>query len=76
MRNDLFRGLGLLSDPYVPRGPVRPTVVFEQITKDKNFYQAYFQESGKVERELEEDIHRTMLGVLYGGSVMLQRSSA
>jgi pimeloyl-ACP methyl ester carboxylesterase len=68
MRNDLFRGLGLLSDPYVPRGPVRPTVVFEQITKDKNFYQAYFQEPGKVERELEEDVHRTMLGVLYGGS--------
>ena len=58
----------LLSDPYVPRGPVRPTVVFEQITKDKNFYQAYFQEPGKVERELEEDVHRTMLGVLYGGS--------
>jgi pimeloyl-ACP methyl ester carboxylesterase len=33
MRPDLFRGLGLLEDPYMPRGPVRPAVLFEQITR-------------------------------------------
>jgi pimeloyl-ACP methyl ester carboxylesterase len=68
MRPDMFRGLGLLSVPYSPRGPVRPAVLFKMITREKNFYQDYFQEPGKVEKELEEDVRRTMLAVLYGAS--------
>jgi pimeloyl-ACP methyl ester carboxylesterase len=68
MRTDMFRGLGLLSVPYSPRSPVRPAVVFKMITKDKNFYQEYFQEPGKVEKELEEDIRKSMLGILYSAS--------
>ncbi len=68
LRTDMFRGLGLLSVPYSPRGPVRPAVIFKMITREKNFYQDYFQEPGKVEKELEEDVRRTMLAVLYGAS--------
>jgi pimeloyl-ACP methyl ester carboxylesterase len=68
IRTDMFRGLGLLSVPYSPRGPVRPAVMFKAFTQEKNFYQDYFQEPGKVEKELEADVHRTMLGVLYSAS--------
>ena len=68
IRTDMFRGLGLLSVPYSPRPPIRPAVMFKAYTQNKNFYQDYFQEPGKVEKELEADAHRTMLGVLYCGS--------
>lgn len=68
LRTDMFRGLGLLSVPYMQRSPVRPAVMFKAITRDKNFYQEYFQEPGKVEKELEEDVHKTMLGALYCAS--------
>ena len=68
LRTDMFRGLGLLSVPYSPRMPVRPAVMFKMITQQKNFYQDYFQEPGKVEQELETDVHRTMLAALYCAS--------
>jgi pimeloyl-ACP methyl ester carboxylesterase len=68
LRTDMFRGLGLLSVPYSPRMAVRPAVMFKAITRDKNFYQEYFQEPGKVEKELEADVHKTMLGALYSAS--------
>jgi pimeloyl-ACP methyl ester carboxylesterase len=68
MRTDMFRGLGLLSVPYMARSPVRPAVMFKAITQQKNFYQEYFQEPGKVEKELEADVRKTMLGALYCAS--------
>jgi len=68
MRTDMFRGLALLSVPYMPRAPVRPAVMFKAITQQKNFYQDYFQEPGKVEKELEADVGKTMLGILYCAS--------
>jgi epoxide hydrolase A/B len=68
LRPDLFRGLALLSVPFNARGSMRPAVRFAEITQQMNFYQAYFQEPGKVERELEEDVRRTVLGLLYGAS--------
>jgi pimeloyl-ACP methyl ester carboxylesterase len=68
IRADMFRGLGLLSVPYMPRYPVRPAVMFKAITQATNFYQDYFQEPGKVEEELEADVRRTMLSVLYTAS--------
>lgn len=68
LRPDMFRALALLSVPYIPRSPVRPAVRFEMITREKNFYQDYFQEPGKVEKELEEDVRKTMLGFLYSAS--------
>ncbi len=68
IRTDMFRGLGLLSVAYGRRGPVRPAEYFKAITQHKNFYQDYFQEPGRVEKELEADVRRSMLGILYGGS--------
>jgi len=68
IRTDMFRGLGLLSVPYMPRSPVRPATYFKAITQHKNFYQDYFQEPGKVEKELEADVRRSMLGALYCAS--------
>jgi pimeloyl-ACP methyl ester carboxylesterase len=68
IRTDMFRGLGLLSVPYMPRSPIRPEEYFKAITQHKNFYQDYFQEPGKVEKELEADVHRSMLSVLYTAS--------
>ncbi len=68
IRTDMFRGLGLLSVPYRPRSPLPPAEYFKAITQHKNFYQDYFQEPGKVEKELEADVHRTMLSILYTGS--------
>jgi pimeloyl-ACP methyl ester carboxylesterase len=67
LRPDLFRALALLSVPFLPRGPVRPAVRFAQITQQTHFYQDYFQEPGRVERELEEDVRGTMLGLLNEG---------
>lgn len=38
---------------------------FESVTRDLEFYQAYFQQPGRVEAELEQDIRRSLLGILY-----------
>jgi pimeloyl-ACP methyl ester carboxylesterase len=37
----------------------------KQIAGEKQFYQLYFQEPGKAERELEADVRKTMLTALY-----------
>jgi pimeloyl-ACP methyl ester carboxylesterase len=68
LRADMFRGLGLLSVPYIARAPIGPAAYYKAITRDKNFYQDYFQEPGRVEKELEADVHRSMLSILYTGS--------
>lgn len=53
LRPDMFRALGLLSVPYLPRQKLRPAVRFEIATQERHFYQHYFQRRGHVERELE-----------------------
>jgi pimeloyl-ACP methyl ester carboxylesterase len=68
LRPDLFRAVALLSVPYLPRSSVRPSLALSAMAGDKNFYQLYFQEPGKVERELEEDPRRTMAMMLYSAS--------
>jgi pimeloyl-ACP methyl ester carboxylesterase len=68
LRPDMFRALGLLSVPYLPRRRVRPAARFHMATQEKHFYQDYFQQPGHVEKELEEDVRRTLLGVLYTAS--------
>ena len=65
LRPDLFRALALLSVPYLPRGRIRPAVHLQTSAVDKHFYQEYFQQPGRVERELEEDIRRSLLGIYY-----------
>ena len=68
LRPDLFRAVALLSVPYLPRSSVRPSLALGAMAGEKNFYQLYFQEPGKVERELEEDARRTMAMLLYSAS--------
>jgi pimeloyl-ACP methyl ester carboxylesterase len=68
LRSDMFRGVALLSVPYIPRAAVRPAEMFRIIAQQQNFYQDYFQQPGKVEKELEEDVRKTMLGTLYSAS--------
>lgn len=78
LRPDLFPVLGLLSVPYMPRRPVSPSVRFAQITQERHFYQAYFQAPGRIERELQEDIRRSLLGIFYtaSGDAVLNGQSA
>ena len=68
VRPDIFRAVVLLSVPYIPRGSIRPTIGMKAMAGDRNFYQLYFQEPGRVEKELEEDVRRSMMMILYGAS--------
>jgi len=69
LRPDIFRACALLSVPYMPRGPIRPSIGWKALEgTDKNFYQSYFQEPGRVEKELEADPRRSMAMMLYGAS--------
>ena len=65
LRPDMFSALGLLSVPYVARRTVRPAARFEGATREREFYQDYFQQPDRAEAELEEDIRRSLLGILY-----------
>jgi len=67
LRPDIFHTLVLLSVPFSPRswGIVRPTEAMKQMAGDLNFYILYFQEPGKVERELEADVRETVVKFLY-----------
>lgn len=68
LRPDLFRAVGLLSVPYLPRGPMRPSALVKAIFGDKVFYQQYFQEEGKAERDLERDVRASMLALFHSAS--------
>jgi len=68
LRPDLFRALILLSVPYMPRSKFRPTDFMKRVAGDNHFYQLYFQEPGKVEAELEEDVKKTVTKLMYSAS--------
>jgi pimeloyl-ACP methyl ester carboxylesterase len=68
LRPDVFRAVGLLSVPYLPRGwdDPRPTDVMRAIGGDAGeFYQLYFQQPGRAEGDLEADVRRSMTMMLY-----------
>lgn len=67
LRPDRFRAAAILSVPFRPRGPARPTSLMPQ-TADAQFYQLYFQEPGVAEAEFERDPRQTMRAMLFGGS--------
>lgn len=67
LRPDRFRAAAILSVPYRPRSPVRPTSVMPR-TADAQFYQLYFQEPGVAEAEFERDPRATLGAMLFGGS--------
>src|SRR5579885_3118596 len=65
LRPDLFRAVGLLSVPYIPRGPMRPSAIVKAVLAGRMFYQEYFQQEGVAERELERDVRASLLGMFY-----------
>lgn len=68
LRPDVFRAVGLLSVPYLPRvwGEPRPTEAMRAIGGDTaEFYQLYFQEPGRAEADLEADVRRSLATFLY-----------
>ena len=68
LRPDLFRAIALLSVPYNPRGPRRPSEAFRLMGGDEEFYIEYFQRLGRAEAEIEVDLARWLLGFYYSAS--------
>jgi len=70
LRPDIFKALVLMSVPYRTRlwGSTRPTEAMAQMAGELQFYQLYFQEVGKAESELQENVRHTMLKLLYSAS--------
>jgi len=70
LRPDIFHSLILLSVPFSPRswGGIRPTEMMKLMAGDLNFYILYFQEPGRVEKELEANVREAMIKFLYTAS--------
>jgi pimeloyl-ACP methyl ester carboxylesterase len=70
LRPDIFNAMILLSVPYSPRtwGGIRPTEAMTKMAGDLNFYILYFQEPGKVEKELEAHVRETVVKTFYSAS--------
>jgi pimeloyl-ACP methyl ester carboxylesterase len=68
LRPDVFRAVALLSVPYSPSGPTRPTEAFRTLAGDEEFYINYFQEPGRAEAEIEEDVRGWLTGFYVAAS--------
>lgn len=70
MRPDLFTSVVLLSVPYGARrsGGSPPMESAARMPGPKVFYQVYFQSPGVAEAELEKDVRRSVLAMLYYAS--------
>jgi pimeloyl-ACP methyl ester carboxylesterase len=68
LRPDMFTAVGLLSVPYLPRQNMPPSQLLDLMAGEDEFYQRYFQEPGKAERELEENVRKTIRRALYSAS--------
>jgi pimeloyl-ACP methyl ester carboxylesterase len=68
LRPDVFRAVALLSVPYSPPGPRRPTEAFAEMGGEEEFYINYFQEPGRAEAEAEPDVRGWLLGFYIGAS--------
>lgn len=62
LRPDRFRALATLSVPYAAPSPTRPTDAFRRLGGDEEFYISYFQEPGRAEAEIEEDVRGWLRG--------------
>ena len=71
LRPDLFRGVAGLSVPYAPpvasTGP-RPTQRMRAMAGENEFYVEYFQEPGRAETEIEENVRQWLLGFYWCAS--------
>jgi pimeloyl-ACP methyl ester carboxylesterase len=68
LRPDLFWGVAGLSVPYNARGENRPLQIMRKMAGDDEFYVEYFQEPGRAEAEIEEDVRRWLLGFYWSAS--------
>lgn len=69
LRGDLFRGVAGLSVPFSPpnRG-MQPTRMMRAMAGDDEFYVEYFQEVGRAEAEIEQDVRAWLLGFYWCAS--------
>jgi len=67
LRPDMFHAVMLMSVPYSPRrwGNTSPIEGMKMMAGDNEFYIVYFQEPGKVEKELEANTRETVMSTLY-----------
>jgi len=72
-RPDRVRGVGTLSVPYRPRGPMSLLTAVRQRAGER-FYMAYFQTPGVADAELGRDPRMTLRRLLYAGSGALEPS--
>ena len=68
LRPDRFRALAILSVPYASPSPTRPTDAFRRLGGDEEFYISYFQEPGRAEAEIEEDVRGWLRGFYISAS--------
>ena len=71
----LFRAVGALSVPFMPRSPVAPMAVMRAVFAGQFFYQLYFFEPGVAEAEFEADIRTSLKKflVMAGGETDLTK---
>jgi pimeloyl-ACP methyl ester carboxylesterase len=68
MYPERFSAVVALSVPYTPRASSPPLQALKRVFADRFFYILYFQEPGRAESELEADVRRSMLTILYDWS--------
>jgi pimeloyl-ACP methyl ester carboxylesterase len=72
MRPDVMRAVAVLSVPFTPAFALPEGVTLTQLMSanagDREYYRLYFQEPGRVESEMQADVRKTMLGLLYVAS--------
>lgn len=68
LRPDVFTAVGGLSVPFTPPSPVRPLAAMRAMAGDEEFYIEYFQEPGRAEAEIEEDVRGWLRGFLFTAS--------
>ncbi|KRF11639.1 epoxide hydrolase [Nocardioides sp. Soil797] len=68
LRPDIFRAVAGLSVPFTPSGRTRPTDGFAKMGDGDEFYISLFQEPGRAEVEIEDDVRRWLLGMYFTAS--------
>jgi pimeloyl-ACP methyl ester carboxylesterase len=68
LRPDRFRAVAGLSVPYSPRGDTPPLTAFRAMGGSEEFYIEYFQQPGRAEAEIEEDVRGWLRGFYLSAS--------
>ena len=68
LRPDVFRAVAGLSVPFAAAGDVRPSDAFRAMGGAEEFYIEYFQQPGRAEAEIEQDVRRWLLGFYWSAS--------